>query len=181
MTSKVMNMILDTFGIYHVESSWKGILLSSLINSAIGFFLYYSTKNNQNKELRKTIDSMMAEKATDFKHTLNDKIELINGVKVLSAIVPLTDSKAVKTVAYNLEQEHGDIIIAFGLESNGKPQLMITISKSLTEKGYHAGNLIRTIASEIKGGGGGQAFFASAGGSDASGLPAALKKLKELI
>ena len=41
------------FGIYHVESSWKGILLSSLINSAIGFFLYYSTKNNQNKELRK--------------------------------------------------------------------------------------------------------------------------------
>jgi alanyl-tRNA synthetase len=136
---------------------------------------------DENKELRKTIDSMMAEKATDFKHTLNDKIELINGVKVLSAIVPLTDSKAVKTVAYNLEQEHGDIIIAFGLESNGKPQLMITISKSLTEKGYHAGNLIRTIASEIKGGGGGQAFFASAGGSDASGLPAALKKLKELI
>ena len=41
------------FGIYHVETSWKGILLSSLINSAIGFFLYYSTKNNQNKELRK--------------------------------------------------------------------------------------------------------------------------------
>ena len=41
------------FGIYHIESSWKGILLSSLINSAIGFFLYYSTKNNQNKELRK--------------------------------------------------------------------------------------------------------------------------------
>ena len=41
------------FGIYHIESSWKGILLSSLINSAIGFFLYYSTKNNDNKELRK--------------------------------------------------------------------------------------------------------------------------------
>jgi alanyl-tRNA synthetase len=58
---------------------------------------------------------------------------------------------------------------------------MITISKSLTEKGYHAGNLVREIAKEIKGGGGGQAFFASAGGKDASGLQAALDKLKSLI
>ena len=41
------------FGLYHNEASWKGILISSLINSAIGFFLYYRTKNNQNKDLKK--------------------------------------------------------------------------------------------------------------------------------
>ena len=41
------------FGIYHEESSWKGILVSALLNSAIGFFLYYRTKDNENKELKR--------------------------------------------------------------------------------------------------------------------------------
>ena len=41
------------FGIYNGESSWKGILVSSLVNSAIGFFLYYNTKDNENKELKR--------------------------------------------------------------------------------------------------------------------------------
>jgi alanyl-tRNA synthetase len=135
----------------------------------------------ENKSLRKQVDKLMAEKAADFKNTLKDKIETINGIKVLTAVVPLTDSKAVKTVSYNIEQEHGDIIVAFGLESGGKPQLMITISETLTQKGFHAGNLIREIAKNIKGGGGGQPFFATAGGKDPSGLQAALDQLKTLI
>lgn len=135
----------------------------------------------ENKTLRKQVEKLMADKASDFKHTLKDKIETINGTKVLTAIVPLTDSKAVKTVSYNIEKEQGDIIVAFGLENEGKAQLMITISESLTQKGFHAGNLIREIAKEIKGGGGGQPFFATAGGKDPSGLQAALDKLKQLV
>jgi alanyl-tRNA synthetase len=135
----------------------------------------------ENKMLRKKVDKLMTEKASDFQKTLKDKIDDIHGVKVLTAIVPLTDSKAVKTVSYNIEKEMGDIIVAFGLENNGKAQLMITISESLTEQGFHAGNLIRELAKEIKGGGGGQAFFATAGGKDPSGLQSALNKLKEMI
>ena len=41
------------FGVYHNEGSWKGILISALINSAVGFFLYYRTKDNENKDLKK--------------------------------------------------------------------------------------------------------------------------------
>jgi alanyl-tRNA synthetase len=135
----------------------------------------------ENKSLRKQMEKMMAEKASDFKHTLKDKIETIRGVKFLATIVPLTDSKAVKTVSYNIEKEQGEIIVAFGFENEGKAQLMLTISESLTEKGFHAGNLIREISKEIKGGGGGQPFFATAGGKDPSGLQAALDKLKQLV
>ena len=135
----------------------------------------------ENKQLKKELEKMMAEKAGDLKGMLKSKIEDINGISLLCTRVPLTDTKAVKTVSYNIEQEHGDIIIAFGMEIGDKAQLMITISKSLTEKGYHAGELIRQIATEIKGGGGGQAFFATAGGKDPSGLDSALQKLKDLV
>ena len=82
-----------------------------------------------------------------------------------------------KNLAYQLEQELGNALIVFGAEVNGKPQLMITISETLIqEKELHAGNMVRELAKEIKGGGGGQAFFATAGGKDASGLDAAIEK-----
>ena len=112
---------------------------------------------------------------------LRSRIREINGVKVLAELVPFHESKAIKTMSNVLEQELKDIIIAVGFISNDKPQLMITISKSLTEKGFHAGNLIREIAREIKGGGGGQPFFATAGGKDVHGLEKALKKLVSLV
>ena len=106
----------------------------------------------------------------------------INGVNFISAKLPLNDSNAIKTLAYQLENEIGDALIVFGAEVNDKPQLMVTVSKNLTEsKDLHAGNMIRELAKEIKGGGGGQAFFATAGGKDASGLDKALARAKELV
>ena len=135
----------------------------------------------ENRQLRKELEKMMAEKAGDLKETLKSQVQTINGIQVLAARVPLTDTKAVKTVSYNIEQEMGNIIVAFGMEIGDKAQLMITISRELTEKGFHAGNLIREISREIQGGGGGQAFFATAGGKEPAGLNAALERLKELV
>ena len=68
------------------------------------------------------------------------------------------------------------------MENDGKAQLMLSISKSLTEsKSLHAGNMIRDLAKHIQGGGGGQAFFATAGGSNPSGLSAAHKAILTMI
>ena len=73
-------------------------------------------------------------------------------------------------------------MIVFGATVNGKPQLTVTISETLTkEKDLHAGIMIRELAKEIKGGGGGQAFFATAGGSDVNGLEQAINKARDLI
>jgi alanyl-tRNA synthetase len=135
----------------------------------------------ENKNLRKEIEKLMAEQANQFRDVLKNKVETINGVKLLASTVPFNDQKAVKTLAYNLEQELGDMIIVLGLQVNETPQLMVVISKNLTEKGYHAGNIIRELAKEIGGGGGGQPFFATAGGKNAAGLEQAVRKAKSLI
>ena len=135
----------------------------------------------ENKELKKDLDKLKIEQASGLKDKLKNNIEKINDVRVIRAIVPLDDSKAVKTLAYNLEEELGNIVIAFAFISKDRPQLMIAISKSLTENGLNAGTIIREIAKEIKGGGGGQPFFATAGGKDTSGLQRALDKLNDVI
>ena len=83
---------------------------------------------------------------------------------------------------YQIEKEVGHAFILFGAEINEKPQLMLTISQELVEeKSLHAGNIIRELAREIKGGGGGQPFFATAGGKDASGLDKALEKARTFV
>ena len=137
---------------------------------------------DENKALKKQIEKLQSEKAGDIKGTLKDKIASENGYNFLSEQIELGDSKAAKSLLFGLEKEMGAGVYALGLESNGKPQLMIMISKSLVEsKGWNAGNIVREVAKEINGGGGGQAFFATAGGSKSEGIPAALAKIKGLL
>ena len=136
---------------------------------------------NENKVLKKEIEALKAGQASSLKEDLKKSVEVINGYKVIRKHLQLDDSKTIKTLCYNLEEEIGDVLIAFGFISNDKPQLMMTISNSLTEKGLNAGILIREIAKEIKGGGGGQTFFATAGGSDVNGIKEALNKIDQLI
>ena len=136
----------------------------------------------ENKNLKKEIEKMMAAQAGGLKDDLKNGAKHINGVNFIAKRLPLNDTKAMKNLAYQLEQELGNALIIFGAEVNGKPQLMVTISEGLTkEKDLHAGNIIRELAKEIKGGGGGQAFFATAGGKDASGLDAAIQKAESLL
>lgn len=137
---------------------------------------------SENKALQKKIESLIADKAGNLKGDLKNQIELINGINFIGAKLPIADSKAAKTLAYNLEKEVGNAFIIFGIESDGKVQLMITISEELTiNRSLHAGNIVRELAKEIKGGGGGQAFFATAGGKDASGIPGAIEKAKGML
>jgi alanyl-tRNA synthetase len=105
---------------------------------------------------------------------------VLNGIQHLAAVLPLSDANAVKTLAYELERELGNAVIAFGSVAGDKPLLSIRISYNLTkEKGLNAGTIVRELAQKfLKGGGGGQAFFATAGGSDAGGLEEAVKAVK---
>lgn len=139
-----------------------------------------SDLQDENKALKKEIEALMAAQANNMKDSLINNAEELNGVKVVRNIVTGLDSKAAKTLASNIEQQLGDSIILLGLESNGKAQLQLSISKALTEK-YNAGQLIRTLAQNINGGGGGQPFYASAGGSNPDGLQAAMDQLPELL
>ncbi len=136
----------------------------------------------ENKILKKELEKQLANQAGSLKDDLKKSAHLINGVNFIGKNLPLQDSKALKTLAFELEREVKDAFIVFGAEVNGKPQLMIAISENLTkDKNLHAGNIIRELAKEINGGGGGQPFFATAGGTDANGLEKAIEKAKEMI
>ncbi len=133
------------------------------------------------KSLEKELATLKSEKAAGMKDTLLDKIETINGTKVLATQVEGLDMDGLKTLAYSLEQSMGDGIVLLGLDAGEKANLMLLISNSLTSDTLDAGKIIRKIAQHIQGGGGGQPFFATAGGKKASGIPAAIEELKALL
>ncbi len=137
---------------------------------------------DENKDLRKQLESFQLQQASATQEHLMTHFVFEKGVNLLTQRLQIEDSKLVKTIGYNLEKAKGDALIVFGYESKGKPQLMVIVSESLTKDDYlHAGKIIKELAAEIEGGGGGQAFFASAGGSNISGLDAALAKAKLFI
>ncbi|HRX28110.1 MAG TPA: alanine--tRNA ligase [Saprospiraceae bacterium] len=137
--------------------------------------------HEENKKLRKEVESLMAANASNIKDELVKNQIAVKGINLVKAKVDNMDAKAAKTLAYNILQEMGDGIVMLGFVANEKPQLLLAISEKVVAKGYDAGKLIRTCAAEIKGGGGGQAFFATAGGSQADGLERAINKIEELI
>jgi alanyl-tRNA synthetase len=137
----------------------------------------------ENKALKKQVEQLIAAQASALKGELKKQVQEVNGVNFLAAKLPLHDANAIKNLAYQLESELSNACIVFGAVVNGKPQLLVAISRNLTENGsaLHAGNMVRELAKEIKGGGGGQPFFATAGGNDLTGLDAAIARAKELI
>lgn len=134
----------------------------------------------ENRRLRKEIERLIQEQANSLRDGLRTKAETVNGVALLAAVLPLSDANAIKSLAYELERELGNAVVAFGSVSNDKPMLTVRISDQLAkEKGLHAGTIVRELAQKfLNGGGGGQPFFATAGGNDASGLKDAVEAVK---
>ncbi len=131
----------------------------------------------ENKRLQKEIERYVQEQASSLRDSLRSKAVTLNGIRHIAAVVPLSDANVVKTLAYELERELGDAVIAFGSVANDKPLLTVRISDNLAkERGLNAGTMVRELAQKhLKGGGGGQAFFATAGGSEMGGLEEAVK------
>lgn len=134
------------------------------------------------KGLRKELDRLKQAEASNLGDSLADKAIDHNGYKFLTAKLPIDDSKAAKGLAFQLEEKLAPAVIILGLVSNGKPQVLVAISKELTETiDLHAGKIVKQLAAKIGGGGGGQAFFASAGGSKVDELDAALAGVQEML
>jgi alanyl-tRNA synthetase len=132
----------------------------------------------ENKNLKREVEKLVAAQASGLKKDLLGKFKKNKeGVNVLAEVVSLSDAGAVKTLAFQLEKEIGNACILLASESNGKPLLTYIISQDLTnDPEYDASKIIRELAREINGGGGGQAHFATAGGSKLEGLEEAINK-----
>ena len=132
---------------------------------------------NENTALRKQIEQLMKEKVKQVKASLKISAIKIDNSTIIAQRVELDSADAIKDLAYQLRNEIDNLFLVLGADISGKPLLTIMISDSLVEtKKANASNIIREVAKEIQGGGGGQPYFATAGGKDSSGIEVALKK-----
>ncbi|MFZ4398754.1 MAG: alanine--tRNA ligase [Bacteroidales bacterium] len=132
-------------------------------------------------DLRKQIVVFNKEKAGNMLNNLLQSTELINGINFITAKVDL-DAATVKDLAFVLKEKLENLFLVLGYEADGKIGLSVMVSENLVkDKGLDAGKIIREIAKEIDGGGGGQAFFATAGGKNPEGLGNAFAKAKAMI
>lgn len=128
----------------------------------------------KNNALSKEVEGFKKDKSKNIKSELKNAIKSENGVNILTSIIEL-ESTSIKDILFQLEGETDNFIGIIGGKDGEKCSLSVIFSKNLvSEKEYHAGNIIREVSSLIKGGGGGQPFFATAGGKDANGLQAAI-------
>ncbi|MEE0521881.1 MAG: alanine--tRNA ligase [Bacteroidaceae bacterium] len=154
--------------------------LKALFNNAPDLMSTIQKAISENKELQAQVDEFKAQKAQEFKQSLIEKARDINGVKVMSAVLPL-DAQNAKDIAFQLRGQFTErLLVVIGSIAQGKPTLTVSLSDDLVKEGKNAGALVREAGKLIKGGGGGQPHFATAGGKDAEGVQAAVTKIIEL-
>lgn len=136
----------------------------------------------ENARLKKEIEKSVLEKAAGLKTELAARAQNINGVNYIAEKVNLPNAEAVKNLAYQLKDIVDNMFLVLVADFDGKPGITVMIAENLVkEKGLNAGNIVRELAKEIQGGGGGQPFFATAGGKDVSGLDKVLAKSKNFV
>lgn len=137
--------------------------------------------NKRNQALQKEIEELIREKAKGIKSELKSVIQDHNGIQLLTHTVDL-DGGSIKDILFQLRGEHDNFVGIIGGKSDGKCTLSVIASENLVkEKGIHAGNLVRSASKHIQGGGGGQPFFATAGGQKPEGLAAAIEEIKGVL
>ncbi|AND63395.1 alanine--tRNA ligase [Flavobacterium covae] len=136
---------------------------------------------DENVKLKKQIEQLLKEKAKNLKGELVSQLQHINGVDFLAVQVDL-DANGAKDLAYELGQNKDNLFVVLATINEEKPMLTCYISKELVEtKGLNAGSVVRELGKYIQGGGGGQAFFATAGGKNPTGVQEALEKATDFL
>ncbi len=135
----------------------------------------------ENSTLKKQIEGLLKDKAKNLKGDLINEVEAINGVNFLAKKLDL-DQNSIKDLAYDLGNQVENLFLIVGAEDNGKAFLTCFIAKNLVEeKQLNAGQVVRELGKLIQGGGGGQPFFATAGGRNPQGIEEALIESKKYI
>ncbi|MCX6274180.1 MAG: alanine--tRNA ligase [Bacteroidetes bacterium] len=136
----------------------------------------------QEDTLSKLIDNLTGEIAQNVKTGLLKKVTGINGVNLIAEQIQLGNADAIKNISFELKNQLENLVCVLGATIDGKAYLSVIISENLVkDKNFNASNMIREGAKEIQGGGGGQPFYATAGGKNPAGIPAALEKIRSLL
>ena len=165
--------------LYHIEDTLKAI--KSFFVGAKDLEAVIRKYIEEHDTMKKEIESFQAQAVERYAKQLVEKARDVNGVKVVTAVMPL-EPAAAKDLAFKIRAAvEGSLLCVLGTNYNDKPQLTIMMSDDMvSDHGLNAGQMVREAAKLIQGGGGGQPHFAQAGGKNADGLSAAVDKVIEL-
>ena len=164
---------------YNLEDGIKAI--KALFNNAKDLQGVISKYIDEHDTMKKEIEQFHAQAVERTKDSLIQKIREVNGVKVITAVLPM-DAAAAKDLVFKIRQAVPErLLCVIGTKSADKPMLSVMLSDDMVKDfGLNAGQMVREAAKLIQGGGGGQPHYATAGGKNADGLSAAVDKVVEL-
>ncbi len=165
--------------LYNIEDTMKAV--KAFFNNAKDLQAVIRKHIEEHDAMKKEIESFQAQAVERYAKQLVEKAREVNGVKVITAVMPM-EPAAAKDLAFKIRAAvDGSVLCVLGTRAQDKPQLTIMLSDDMvSDHGLNAGQIVREAAKLIQGGGGGQPHFAQAGGKNAEGLSAAVDKVIEL-
>jgi alanyl-tRNA synthetase len=137
---------------------------------------------SENQNLTKQLESFSLEKLSSIKTDILGKIETVGDIRFLACSVKVDKANLLRDLAYQVKGDMDNLFLVLGTEIEGKANMAVMISNKLVDtKGLNASNIIREISKEIDGGGGGQPFFATAGGKNSAGLQKAYERARKFL
>ncbi|OQX98410.1 MAG: alanine--tRNA ligase [Bacteroidetes bacterium 4572_128] len=156
--------------------------IQNLFKNPVGLLKKVENVIFENIDLKKQIRNFEKEKSKFLIKDLIKNSILINGINFIGKKIKANNANILKDLSFQLKNEKENIFVVLAAEVNGKANLSLIISENLvTERKLNAGKIIREIAKEIKGGGGGKEFFATAGGKNINGINNSIEKAKKIL
>jgi len=166
---------------FYQDNSEDYFEMKRLLNNAKEPVKALQNLQDENTSLKKQIEGLLKDKAKTIKDSLKNELTEINGIRFLAKQLDL-DASGMKDVLFELGNQYDNLFVVLGSEQDGKAVLACYISKALvSDKDLNAGQIVRELGEYIQGGGGGQPFFATAGGKNPSGIPDALAKAQDYL
>ncbi len=166
---------------FYFENDKKLFQIKDLLKGSNDPLKAVASLQQENTQLKKDIERLLRDKTKNLKGELANELEEINGIQFLAKKVDL-DASGIKDLSFEMGHNKNNLFLLLATEKNGKALLSCYISKELVKsKELNAGTIIRELGKYILGGGGGQPFFATAGGKNPAGIPDALEKVKEYL
>ena len=156
--------------------------LKSLLKGSKDLFAAVSSLIEENGRLKKEADKAIIEQSSNLKHEIVHHMKTINGINVIATHVELPNAEAVKNLAFAVKDLVDDLLLVFTTVIDDKPGITVMVSEHLVkDRGLNASNIVRELAKDIQGGGGGQPFYATAGGKNKDGLKSVLERVEKLV
>lgn len=166
---------------FYLDNNNAYFQMKDLLNNAKEPVKALENLQAENADLKQQINQLIKDKANAIKGDLKNELTEINGIQFLAKKLDL-DASGIKDLSFELGSQFDNLFLLFAAENDGKAILSCYISKELVaSKGFNAGTIVRELGKHIQGGGGGQPFFATAGGKNPAGIAEALKAAEAFL